>query len=170
MEEDTNENSENLEAQEGLVFQLKDDEFLPDGMYLLYSVEDGHGLFAPVDGIDFEDALEIMRFGYRVARASWPDNSWILIVPGDNWDFTGEAPFIEMTKEHTRHPWIVYNSGDEFSPWAPTSTDILGSDWLVRLDMEGLKVVDKKPEWSALDELVLKEESVDDDDSKTEDR
>jgi hypothetical protein len=67
---------------------------------------------------NFGQAIELMKLGYKVQRASWvTQNKFAKLNPMETPDF-GKIPWIGVTTEE-----------GYFIPYVPTQTDMLAADW-----------------------------------------
>lgn len=85
-----------------------------------------------VNGLDFGQALAVLKSGKRVAREGWNGkNMWLALVRGPAWrvdtiaNGPGPAP-------GTTLPWIGMLTADGgFVPWLPSQMDLLAADWII---------------------------------------
>lgn len=88
------------------------------------------------NGMDFSMALAQVRTGSRVWRWKWSDTSYVVLMPGYPEGIginrttayaTGEVEGAVCVFE----PYFLRWDGEaeSFSPWVPTTRDILAMDW-----------------------------------------
>jgi hypothetical protein len=104
-----------------------------------YIVDEEEPLEPAEDSMDFGSALKWLHVGARLARRSWKDISYILLVPGSpKLSVDPGRPLakagVPIGTEFSYAPHIdqfVENSGElpTFGPWVPTQPDILALDW-----------------------------------------
>lgn len=69
-------------------------------------------------GLVFEEALDLLKQGRRVARAGW--NGKGLSV---------SAQFPDVASKMTRTYLVMHPSPVDAVPWLPSMTDVFASDW-----------------------------------------
>lgn len=85
------------------------------------------------ENLTFGEALELLKKGYRVARAGWNGKGMYLINIGGGYV---NHPSVERGVEVESLPfiamWTVNASGRKalLNGWAPSQTDMLSSDWV----------------------------------------
>lgn len=89
--------------------------------------------------MDFGDALRALKDGKRVGRMSWPETSWLVLVPGSNITVDADRPLGKAAPHLVGGP-ISYRphidkvrEGDGMEPWCPSQNALLADDWEVRL-------------------------------------
>ena len=93
-------------------------------------------------GMDFGEALDLLRSGRRVARADWI-NGFLVLVPGSEFVVTADRPMgkalpksVGERVSYLPHiDFCTHGPGIEntLEVWFPTQTDILAGDWRVLL-------------------------------------
>lgn len=89
----------------------------------------------------FSAALTELKNGKRIARHGWNGkNMYLFLIESENWQFTEERPglfFQAHNKElmMNKDPFIVMKTvNDTLVPWLASQTDILATDWVIRVD------------------------------------
>lgn len=88
----------------------------------------------PVGG--FDQALQLLKNGKRVARAGWNGKGMFLVlVPGSEFPVTADRPFgqvapelIGQTVKYQSHV-DMYTAQGTFVPWLASQADLLSEDW-----------------------------------------
>lgn len=87
-------------------------------------------------GMDFAGALQDLKDGYKVTRASWlPAGQYVVLQPGypDGIAInanTSAATGIPEGTVRVFQPYLMLHTADgSFVPWQPTVTDLLATDW-----------------------------------------
>lgn len=79
--------------------------------------------------MNFGHALDALKDGARVARSSWTDREWLLLVEENEWS-TSVGPS-HVPNAH-RLPWIgMKTTNGGFVPWTPNQIEMLEDDWCV---------------------------------------
>lgn len=86
--------------------------------------------------INFNEALEELKNGKKLANYDWPDNTYIYLVPANkypahrNINKTMVDEFENNLVQYT--PYIAMKlETDEITPWNATHVDILSDLWYV---------------------------------------
>lgn len=81
--------------------------------------------------MDFGTALERLKNGDKLARASWGD-AFIFLVPGSTFH-VNRPPLLGIYPEGTQinyHSHIdIRTASGEIMPWVPSQGDLLAMDW-----------------------------------------
>jgi hypothetical protein len=85
--------------------------------------------------MNFSTALEQIKAGKRLSRASWNDKGvFVFLVPGSNFKVNRE-PLLSILgegNEVTYHPHIdIYTTNNSISVWQPSMSDIMADDWQI---------------------------------------
>lgn len=79
----------------------------------------------------------MLKAGRAVARQGWPDDTWLVLVPGSNITVDAERPLGRALPELVGGP-MNYRShidkvraGAGMEPWVPTHEALLAEDWLI---------------------------------------
>lgn len=90
------------------------------------------------DGMDFGEALDMLRGGRRVERLGWNGKGMFLVlVPGSQIEVTADRPLGKAAPEMVGrtigyHPHIdMVTAQGTMVPWLASQTDILAGDWRV---------------------------------------
>lgn len=78
-----------------------------------------------MDTFGFEDALDILKAGGKVAREGWNGKGMhILHVPGND---IGDVIFLPYLSIQYPENHFLYSNAN--CPWTPSQTDLLSDDW-----------------------------------------
>lgn len=81
----------------------------------------------------FGTALEVLRNGGRVTRATWATGTFVYLVPGSQFT-VNRAPLLGFYEEGTvidYSPHIDKRSADgTCGPWRPSTDALLAEDWM----------------------------------------
>lgn len=123
---------------------LPEDENGEDTGYLTKDVKTGHISWLPTEefnsnslgntNLNFGQAVELAKVGYRIARAGWNGKGmFAYIVPENSYPAVTEA-----IKGHYQDDLVPYNAywalkgaDQTVSTWAPSGSDSLADDWMV---------------------------------------
>lgn len=78
--------------------------------------------------MNFGQAIEALKSGYRVARSGWNGKGmWLGMVNSNEWTFTnGKWDNLPCL------PFIGMKTADNcFVPWLASQTDMLSEDWMI---------------------------------------
>jgi hypothetical protein len=85
--------------------------------------------------MEFEDALSLLKQGYRVARQGWNGKGMFLFMVSGSTFTVNKDPWFESFGEGTEinyHPHIDMKMADgSVMVWSPSQVDIFGTDWEV---------------------------------------
>lgn len=82
----------------------------------------------------FSWALDALKEGREVSRPGWPGESYVVFQKGYPDGIAINKNTAEATGEpegsvHVFHPYLMIHTTEGFSPWVPTTGDILAMDW-----------------------------------------
>jgi hypothetical protein len=86
-------------------------------------------------GLNFGDALEILKAGGKVTRKNWNGaGMWVALSPGfelraDRIYSDPIAEFVGSGRGVFRAYLMMKTVDDEFVPWVASQTDLLAEDW-----------------------------------------
>lgn len=88
--------------------------------------------------MDIGGALAALKEGKRVARRSWPETTWLVLVPGSTITVAADRP-LGVAAPHlvgqstTYRPHVdKMRAGHGLEPWTPSQDALLADDWEVR--------------------------------------
>lgn len=84
--------------------------------------------------MNFGQALEKLKEGYKVQRSGWNDKGmWLVLVPGSVVTVVEGRPLAKIFpigKEINYHPHVDMKGTDEsIFVWNPNQLDMLANDW-----------------------------------------
>lgn len=90
--------------------------------------------------MDFSDALKQVKAGEKIHRRNWNGlGQWVVYQKGYPNGIainanTSEATGLPMGEVHVFRPYLMLHAADgSFVPWAPSVSDVLADDWLIKL-------------------------------------
>lgn len=85
--------------------------------------------------MNFGEALEHLRAGRGVTREQWDGEQYLVLVPYSRITVSADRPLgkalpdlVGEELQYTAHIDVV-NQGETVSPWVPSQTDVLATDW-----------------------------------------
>lgn len=81
--------------------------------------------------MNFSEALELIKTGNKMRRAGWPEDVFVYLVQGSEFE-VNRAPLDRWFPKGTKvlyAPHIDVCIGSFVSVWEPQMMDILGIDW-----------------------------------------
>lgn len=96
--------------------------------------EEGYTLIQPTDGMTFEQALQLVKQGRRVARRGWNGKGmFIYLVPGSMFE-VNRPPLSGIYADGTLityRPHVDMRDAEgKCVPWLASQTDLLADDWM----------------------------------------
>lgn len=84
--------------------------------------------------MNFEQALQLLKAGNKLARDSWrPSAAFLFLVPGSTFS-VNRAPLLGIYPEGTEinyHAHIDIKSDQGVVPWVCSQADLLAEDWRI---------------------------------------
>lgn len=130
----------------GAVFVDPDEPFRDPGQRLLHilapcmAVVDGQVFGAQhlLHSVSFTEAFPALYEGKAIRRRSWPEEAWLVLVPGSRITVEQDRPLghalpylAGRTLTYASHIDMV-TEDHKVTPWAPTQADLLATDWAIR--------------------------------------
>lgn len=83
--------------------------------------------------MNFGEALEALKLGFKVRRQPWERECLVLIEYGNQLNGDKKAGVVKIENGDFRivYSYIAYMTPELFMPWSPTHIDILEEDWIM---------------------------------------
>lgn len=79
--------------------------------------------------LNFGEALETLKLGYKIKRTAWENQYLVLIEYGNQTKGDRKAGVVKVGDEFkVLYSYIALNTDEIFTPWSPTHVDLLEED------------------------------------------